>query len=158
MIVVNIIIKKVIIILHLKCSLSNCKMWIHTLFLSTAVSSLPLRNFVNSACIPSVCPTALCYPEVLFWGGRWDQWNLILCRKNIFPFKLPVFCTYCLLQVSWLRSFSLFPNWDTSVAMCCNAWNLFYWPDLILDLFSPLVFCKCKWCMNWNPLKLEQGR
>lgn len=110
-----------------------------------------------SSCLSSL-PAALCYSAILFLGGRADLWNLALCRQNVFPFESPAFCTFHLLLISGLRSFSLFPNWDPSLAMCCNAWNLFYWPDLILDLFSPLVFCKCKWCMNWNPLMPDQGR
>lgn len=133
-------------------------MWNHTVFLSTAVSSLPLKNFVNSACFPPVCPSypQLCallqsYFEVV---GHTSGTLHYIGKKH---FELPVFCTYRRLLISGLRSFSLFPNWDPSLAMCCNAWNLFYWPDLILDLFSLLSSANANDAWIEIPLSLNRG-
>lgn len=85
----------------------------HTVFRSTAVSSLPLKSFVNSACFPPVCPSYLQLCAILqsyFEVVEQTSGTLYYVGKTFFPFELPVFCTYRRLLISGLRSFSLFPN------------------------------------------------
>lgn len=98
-------------------------MWSHTLFLSTAASSLPLRNFVNSACFPSVCPSylQLCailqfYFEVVGQTSR----SLYYAGKTFFPFKFPVFP-----HSAFFRSL----NWEVSV---CSQTETPYWQGVVM--------------------------